>query len=298
MTRFALVLTGPELTEDHVAAVRGIGEVTGETGHWLGRAEAWEVQLAVDATGAIELRDTSRLILREAAIDVNIVNCADRIKSLLIADMDSTIIEQECIDEIAGFAGYGAEVAAITEQAMRGEIDFEPALRQRVKLLEGLDTAALSRVIQERLSITPGAATLVTTMKKFTATCALVSGGFTFFTGHFAQKLGFDVDRANTLEIVDGRVSGRPVAPILGRQAKLDALNELCSTHDIEASQVIAVGDGANDLAMIKAAGLGVAFRAKPLVAAQANAQILHSDLTALLYLQGICREDFATHSM
>jgi phosphoserine phosphatase len=208
--------------------------------------------------------------------------------------MDSTIIQQECIDEIADFAGVKPVVAAITERAMRGELDFASALRERLSLLRGLPVSDLQRVADERLALMPGARTLVRTMKTHGAYCALVSGGFTFFTAIVARMVGFDAHFANTLETADGRLTGRVVEPILGREAKLAALQALAVEHGIQGPETLAVGDGANDLAMVKAAGLGVAFHAKPLVAAEADAAITHGDLTALLYLQGYRREEFA----
>jgi len=255
---------------------------------------ACEWSLDLSMAQAAGLLTAARAALADAAVDVNLVgNDANRRKRLLIADMDSTIIEQECIDEIADFAGYGTEVAAITERAMRGELDFEDALSVRVALLKGLDTTALKRVIAERLTITPGATTLVATMAANGALCALVSGGFTFFTSRIAEHVGFHENRANTLEIENDKLTGRSLPPILGRQAKLDALNEFCTRQGVHLNDTLAVGDGANDLAMITAAGLGVAYRAKPIVAADADAQINHSNLTALLYLQGYHQSEF-----
>lgn len=290
-----LVLTAPHLAPEHVSAVGDVisGDAAGNSVD-LASGQACEWPLAQPLGQASELLGRVRDALAGAPVDANVVaNGGHRRKRLLIADMDSTIIGQECIDEVADFAGCGAEVAAITERAMRGELDFEEALKVRVGLLKGLDTAALERVVKERLTITPGAETLVATMAANGAYCALVSGGFTFFTSRIADRVGFHENRANTLAVEDNRLSGHPVPPILGRQAKLDALNELTAGHQIPMAATLAVGDGANDLAMIDAAGLGVAFRAKPVVAAQADAQIDHSDLTALLYLQGYHRSDF-----
>ena len=289
MRDYALVLTGPTLSSDHVRAVETAleAEVTPQF-RALNPEKAYEWLFNAEPAQATELLQTIRAALASNALDANLVpNDQHRRKRLLIADMDSTIIEQECIDEIADFAGYGQEVAAITERAMRGELDFEDALTTRVALLKGLDTSALERVFTERLTVMPGAQQLITTMSANGAYCALVSGGFTFFTSRIAKTVGFHENRANTLEIADDKLTGRPIPPILGRQAKLDTLNELTKTHDVPITAALAVGDGANDLAMIKAAGLGVAYRAKPVVAAEADAQINHSDLTALLYLQG-----------
>ncbi|MEL6374871.1 MAG: phosphoserine phosphatase SerB [Pseudomonadota bacterium] len=219
---------------------------------------------------------------------------AMRRKRLLVADMDSTIINQECIDEIAVVAGVGARVAAITERAMRGELDFEAALNERVALLTGLPVSTLHDVFDNRITLMAGATTLIATMKAHGALCALVSGGFTFFTSRIAAKVGFDTNRANTLEIVDGALTGQVTPPILGRAAKLEALQALSDAQGLTRDQTLAVGDGANDLAMIEAAGLGIAYRAKPIVAAKADAAINHGDLTALLYLQGYRDADFA----
>jgi phosphoserine phosphatase len=226
-------------------------------------------------------------------IDVCVVPVEGRRKALLIADMDSTIIQQECIDEMADILGLKPRIAAITERAMRGEIPFEAALTERLALLAGLAEGDLQRVFDERITLMPGAPTLVATMRAGGAFTALVSGGFSFFTSRVAAAVGFDVNRANTLEVVDGRLTGRVVGPILGREAKLTALEHYRGEHGLAAAATMAVGDGANDLAMIKAAGLGVAYRAKPLVAEQAHAGIAHGDLRALLFLQGYARSEF-----
>lgn len=220
-------------------------------------------------------------------VDVNCVPVANRRKRLLIADMDSTIIPVECIDELADFAGVREAVMAITEPAMRGEISFEDALRARVRLMTDLSDQALEAVWRERITLNPGAAALVATMRANGAFTALVSGGFTYFTERVAARAGFDENRANRLVIREGRLTGTVEEPILGRQAKLDALGEFTVTHKLDPGDTLAVGDGANDLAMIGAAGLGVAFRAKPVVAAKAAAAINNGDLSALLYLQG-----------
>jgi len=219
---------------------------------------------------------------------------AGRRKTLFVADMDSTMIGQECIDELADYVGLKAHVAAITERAMRGEIAFEPALRERVALLKGLPVAVVDEVIRERITLTPGARTLVATMRKNGGTTCLVSGGFTLFTSRVGAMIGFDENRGNTLVVEDGRLAGRVEEPILGREAKLVTLIELRDRLGLAASETLAAGDGANDRAMIEAAGLGVAYHAKPKVADAAHARIDHSDLTALLYLQGYARVDFA----
>ena len=215
---------------------------------------------------------------------------------LLIADMESTIIEQEMLDELADVIGIRDRVAAITERAMRDELDFEAAITERVGLLAGLDAGVLDDLIANRLSYMPGAQALVTGMKATGAYCALVSGGFTPFTAHVAKSLGFDEHRANTIEISGGKLTGKVVPPILGREAKLQALTELTRRLALAREQTIAVGDGANDLAMLNAAGLGVAFRAKPNVrAAMARAEngavITHAGLDAILHLTGLVNQ-------
>jgi len=210
-----------------------------------------------------------------------------------VADMDSTIIGCECLDELADFAGLKAEIAGITSAAMAGEIDFEAALRQRVAMLRGLKIEALRRTYDERVRLNPGAATLVRTMTAHGARCVLVSGGFDFFTGRVAAAAGFAAHRANRLLDDGAALTGAVGEPILGREAKLAALSEEAGALGLDMSQTLAVGDGANDLAMIEAAGLGVAWRAKPIVAARADARIDHGDLTALLYFQGYGAEAF-----
>ncbi len=229
-----------------------------------------------------------------APVDINVVSLLDRRKRLLVADMDSTIIQQECIDEMADLFGLKDRISAITERAMRGEMDFEAALTERLGLLAGLSDAGLDQVWTERISLMPGAKILIATMRANGAYTALVSGGFTFFTAKVARSVGFDVNRANQLEIADGRLTGRVVGPILGRAAKRSALIDFAALRGLPMSATLAVGDGANDLDMVRAAGLGVAYRAKPAVAAQADAAITHGDLTALLYLQGYTKRDFA----
>ncbi|MGD9783936.1 MAG: phosphoserine phosphatase SerB [Hyphomicrobiaceae bacterium] len=250
--------------------------------------------VAPETLSLTELRDRVRLAFADRPLDINVV--ADDIaftrKRLLVADMESTIIEQEMLDELAGEIGLRDKVAAITERAMRGELDFEAALNERVALLAGLDASILDRLTAERITLMPGAETLIATMKANGAYCALVSGGFTCFTAPVAKRLGFDEHQANTLEVIEGKITGRVIPPILGRAAKRAALERIAAQHGIDPVLTLAVGDGANDLDMLAAAGLGVAFRAKPKVreAALSNpggAVITHGDLTALLYLQG-----------
>jgi phosphoserine phosphatase len=226
-------------------------------------------------------------------IDVIVQPLARRVKRLLVADMDSTLIGQECVDELAAFAGVGDRVALITERAMRGEIAFAPALRERVALLAGLAETVIGEVLNGRITLNPGARTLARTMRANGAYVAIVSGGFRQFTGAVREWIGADEDRANALTIEGGKLTGEVIEPILGHDAKLGALKEIAAANGLTLDNTLAVGDGANDLAMLQAAGLGVAYRAKPKVAASAGARIDHADLTALLYAQGFARKDF-----
>ena len=222
-----------------------------------------------------------------------IQEAAGRRKKILIADMDSTMIDQECIDELADEVGIKEHVAAITVRSMNGEIAFEPALRKRVALLKGLDATVVDAIIAKRITLASGGRELVATMKKHGAWTALVSGGFDVFTSRIGAKLGFDENRANRLIETDGKLAGAVAEPILGRAAKADALNEIAARLGLTPADAIAVGDGANDLDMIRLAGTGVALHAKPAVAAEAQVRIDHGDLTALLYIQGYRQEDF-----
>ena len=232
--------------------------------------------------------------LQGMGIDMAVQPAEGRRKRLLLADMDSTMIRQECIDELAALAGVGEHVAAITARAMNGELDFEAALNERVGLLRDLPEEVITRVWQERITFMPGGHLLVATMRAHGAYAALVSGGFTSFTEKVAQALGFDEHRANTLLAEGGKLTGQVARPILGKQAKLDSLLDLSTRLGIDPAQAIAVGDGANDLAMLHRAGMGVALHAKPSVAAECDLRVNHGDLTALLYLQGYARSDFA----
>jgi len=242
-----------------------------------------------------ELESEIKAFLGDLAVDVVVQKAGDnRRKRLLIADMDSTIIQQECIDELAEFAGKRAEISAITERAMRGELDFEEALKERVSMLKGVPESALAETFEHRLALTPGARILVQTMNKIGSVTALVSGGFTFFTDRVAAATGFHTTQANDLCISDGALTGAVSEPILGRAAKRDALHRIASDKAIALDQTLAVGDGANDLSMLESAGLGVAYHAKPAVAEAAHARIDHGDLTALLYLQGVKMSEFA----
>ncbi|TGD67538.1 phosphoserine phosphatase SerB [Tabrizicola sp. WMC-M-20] len=232
--------------------------------------------------------------LQDLRIDLAVQPTANRKKRLLIADMDSTMIQQECIDELADEAGVGAYVANITARAMNGELDFEAALRERVGLLRDLPESTIGHVIRDRITLMPGGPALLATMRANGAYAALVSGGFTAFTARIAQTLGFDEHRANTLLVADGKLTGQVADPILGKQAKLDALLQITTRLGITPDDAMAVGDGANDLAMLSRAGAGVALHAKPSVAAECSLRVNHGDLTALLYLQGYRREEFA----
>ena len=247
----------------------------------------------IDERHGTAIRNALVETLGPEPIDVIVQPTAFRRKKLLIADMDSTMIGQECIDELAGMAGLKERVAAVTERAMRGEIDFEPALRERVALLSGLEQTVIARVLAERITLTPGAIALVRTMRANGAHTALVSGGFTLFSQKIAEAIGFHEYHANTLLVEDGRLLGLVEEPILGRDAKLAALRELRMRHGLSKEETLAVGDGANDLPMLLEAGLGVAFHAKPAVAVAAQARIEYGDLTSLLYAQGYSRDEF-----
>lgn len=263
---------------------------------WLSEGIACDIPFAsasVDKGGLAILALEVRNAFGGLPVDVVCQPEAGRRKKLFLADMDSTMIGQECIDELAGLVGMKDHVAAITERAMRGEIEFEPALRERVALLKGLDAQVVARVIEERITLTPGGRALVRTMRANGAHTALVSGGFTVFTAQIAQAVGFHENRANTLVVEDGKFAGVVSEPILGREAKLATLVELREANGLTAEETMAVGDGANDLAMLQEAGLGVAFHAKPAVAAAAHARIDYSDLSSLLYAQGYAKTDW-----
>lgn len=231
--------------------------------------------------------------MQSLKVDLVVQPTEGRRKRLLLADMDSTMIRQECIDELADEAGVGAYVAGITARAMNGELDFEAALKERVGLLKGLPEAVIERVYRDRITFMPGGRELIATMKANGGHAALVSGGFTAFTARVAEALGFDENRANTLHAEDGKLTGTVDEPILGKQAKLDALEQISARLGLDMGETMAVGDGANDLAMLNRAGAGVALHAKPSVAAQCDIRVNHGDLTALLFIQGYAREDF-----
>ncbi len=233
--------------------------------------------------------------VQELGVDLVILPFEGRRKAMLLADMDSTMIQQECIDELAVVAGVGDRVKEITARAMNGELDFDGAVRERVGLLKDLPESVIADVMNTRITYMPGGATLLATMKANGAYAALVSGGFTAFTAAVAAHLGFDENRANTLGIAGGYLTGEVGTPILGRAAKVEALEEITGRLGLSAGDVLAVGDGANDLGMLARAGMGVALHAKPAVAAQCDVRINHGDLTALLYLQGYARDEFVS---
>jgi len=291
-------------TADRLAADRSIGELTHLS--WI------EADAAVDLTFSpagdaaqnrcANLAETiwqravtvaSERGRPELALDVVVQPAGHRRKRLLVSDMDSTMITVECVDELADYARLKAEVAEITERAMRGELDFEAALDARVALLKGVDAAMIDRCRAERVRLMPGAMTLVRTMKARGATCILVSGGFTRFAEPVAEEIGFDRVVANVLEIAGGELTGRVRRPIVGAAAKRQVLLDSAAELGVAAGETLAIGDGANDIPMIEAAGLGVAFRAKPAAVAAADAAIRHGDLTALLYAQGIPRREW-----
>lgn len=259
---------------------------------WLWQGVSCDIALPAGANAA-HAEATLQTLLAGVPVDFAVQSTAGRRKKLLIADMDSTMIDQECIDELADLVGVKDHVAAITARSMNGEIAFEPALRERVALLKGLPETVAGEVIATRITLASGGKTLVATMRANGAWTALVSGGFTIFTNPIAATLGFDENRANILDVGDGKLLGTVAEPILGRAAKAQALRQICDQQGIDVSEAVAVGDGANDLDMLHLAGMGVALHAKPSVAAQAKIRINHSDLTALLFLQGYRQADF-----
>ncbi len=290
------LIAGPEggLSE---AEARRIGRIAGELANsesgvpdWLAPGIACDISL--QGRELDNLRATLRQALAEAPVDAVLQPAANRRKMLLLADMDSTIVTSETLDELADCAGIKDRIAAITDRAMRGEIDFQGALRERVSMLKGLSADALDRTLAG-IELTPGARALVRTMRANGAYTALVSGGFRFFTSRIADRCGFHEDRANRLIVENGVLTGEVSEPILDKDSKLASLREIAKQRTLPLSSTMATGDGANDLPMIEAAGLGVAFRAKPAVEAAAPAAIRHGDLTALLYIQGYRQSDF-----
>ena len=263
----------------------------GQSAQWLAADEAAEFALEAKPANLWDVWAD----VQDMGVDLVCQPLEGRRKKMLLADMDSTMIEQECIDELADEAGVGAHVADITARAMNGELDFEAAIDERVALLEGLDAEVIQHVLKTRITYMAGGRALVQTMKANGGYSALVSGGFTFFTDQVAKHLGFDEHRANTLDFKGATLTGRVVRPILGQQAKLDALGEITTRLGISMRDVIAVGDGMNDLLMLSNAGIGVALHGKPALQEKCEVRINYGDLTALLYLQGYAKDEFVT---
>ena len=295
MSLVATLICNPADPALDTTAVDGALAILPSPGHaqWLFD----EVAVDIPFTGSDDVRAIEHRLHAargDLPIDIVVQPQGFRRKKLLLADMDSTMIGQECVDELADYAGLKAHVAAITERAMRGEIEFEPALRERVALLKDLPVSVVDEVLAKRITPTPGGRELVMTMRASGAYTCLISGGFTLFTHAVAARIGFQENRANELGVRDGKFSGEVAEPILGRAAKLATLIELRESFDLDEIDTLVTGDGANDLGMIQAAGLGVAYHAKPAVAAAAAARIDYGDLSALLYAQGYRREEFA----
>ena len=294
MTSFVATLIShpsrPALTADLAnSACRTVGA---SAPVWLAQGVACDIALP-DGVEPEQAAAALAGTLAGAAVDIAVQEVHNRRKQLLIADMDSTMIDQECIDELADLVGVKEHVATITARSMNGEIAFEPALRERVALLKGLPASVVGDVIASRITLASGGKALVRTMRANGAWTALVSGGFTVFTGPVAAMIGFDENIANVLHETEGKLAGTVAEPILGRAAKAEALTAISARLGISPAQAIAVGDGANDLDMLRLAGTGVALHAKPAVAAQAKIRIDHGDLTALLYLQGYRQSEF-----
>lgn len=287
----ATLLANPARADLDRAAVESLRDAWGGgEARWLNPGVAAEFSLAAMPGNRWDVWTG----LQGLGVDLVVQATEGRRKRMLLADMDSTMIGQECIDELGDKAGFGPRIAAITVRAMNGELNFDEALTERVGLMKGLPVSVIGEVLAERITYTPGGATLIATMKRDGGYAALVSGGFTSFTGPVAAHLGFDENRANVLLEDDGRLTGEVAHPILGREAKVQALHEITARLGLTAADVIAVGDGANDLGMLGVAGAGVALHAKPSVAAECEIRINHGDLTALLYIQGYTAADFA----
>ncbi|WP_127113298.1 phosphoserine phosphatase SerB [Shimia sediminis] len=288
---FATLLTSPATPSLDPALVESLRNAWGGgDANWLAIDEAAEFSLEVMPDNRWDVWAD----LQNMGVDLVILPAEGRRKKMLLADMDSTMIQQECIDELADEAGVGERVKYITARAMNGELDFEGALTERVGLLKGLDESVIGKVLAERITLMPGGKALLGTMKANGVYAALVSGGFTAFTAKVAAELGFDENRANTLLVEGGKLTGEVGRPILGREAKVQALKEISERLGLAHDDVMAVGDGANDLGMLGLAGAGVALHAKPSVAAECDIRINHGDLTALLYIQGYAKSDFA----
>ncbi|EJF88645.1 phosphoserine phosphatase SerB [Bartonella tamiae] len=289
----ATLITNPDnpiLTSDYVD--KACKQINASHVYWLCDGVACDIPLN-NSINPQETDEKLRHFFSDEAVDIAIQIQDTRRKKLLIADMDSTIIQQECIDELAEEVGLRAEIAEITRRAMNGDIAFDVALKHRVSLLKDLSLNVIKNIIDNRITLMPGANTLLKTMRKNGAYTALVSGGFTVFTAHIAQQLGFDEHHANKLILNHEKLTGEVAEPILGKQAKLDQLLKICAQLSLSVKETMAVGDGANDLAMLQKAGSGVALHAKPMVAKAASIRIDYGDLTALLYLQGYRKSDF-----
>jgi phosphoserine phosphatase len=291
---FTLVAPDHDRLQDAIPAALEAVAQAGRPADGLEVLGEGAADIFVEGVALADLRAAARRGLERAGVDFCVQPAEGRLKRLLVADMDSTIIGCECLDEIADYAGLKAEISAVTARAMAGEIPFEEALRARVALLAGLEIGALQRTFDERVRLNPGAATLARTMTALGARCVLVSGGFDFFTSRVAVAAGFSDNRANRLIDDGAHLTGEVAEPILGREAKLEALTQAAAALGLDLSQTLAVGDGANDLAMVEAAGLGVAYRAKPILAERADARVEIGDLTALLYFQGVGQDAFA----
>lgn len=287
----ATLLTSPAAPSLDSAIVENLRNAWGGgEAQWLATGEAAEFSLAEKPDNQWDVWAD----LQKMGVDLIILPTEGRKKKMLLADMDSTMIQQECIDELAAEAGVGERVSEITAKAMNGELDFEGAIDERVGLLKDLPEGIIDHVLETRIEFMPGGKALVQTMKASGGYGALVSGGFTAFTAKVASELGFDENRANTLEISDGTLTGKVVRPILGREAKLEALDEITAKLGITRQDVLAVGDGMNDLLMLQNAGTGVALHGKPALQAECDVRINHGDLTALLYIQGYAKNEFA----
>jgi phosphoserine phosphatase len=278
---------------NEVIADLGKAEVEVVGTEWLSPTCACDIVFAAEAEGIAESVVVKHI--GDEPIDVIIQPYTTRRKKMLVSDMDSTMIQQECIDELADMAGIKSQVSEITERAMNGELNFEAALKERLMLLKGLKETILEQVYRERIRFMPGAKELMATMKRDGAFCVLVSGGFTYFTEHVSEALGFDEHRGNVLDVEAGVLTGEAVEPILGKEAKVHTLETLAASQSINMLRTLALGDGANDLPMLQKAGLGIAYHAKPAVQKAARAKINHCDLTAVLYAQGFFVEEIVT---
>jgi len=295
MIPYVITLIGdPELRPVESIHIEQVRQHLANTGKqvWLAQREACDLFLD-SALPAVKLAEQARNALSGAAIDVVCAPVKGRRKRLLISDMDSTVIDQECIDELGDAVGIGSQIRKITAAVVDGKISFSDALRQRLALMNGMDHTVLEKVYNDRITVKKGARTLVQTMRQHGAYCFLVSGGFSFFTQRIAQRIGFHDHQANELAFENNRLTGEVCDPILGRTAKLETLKRLCNENNLEPRDVLAVGDGANDIKMIEAAGLGVAFHGANALRKQANACIDHGNLTALLYAQGFTKSQF-----